>query len=495
MATNIQNAETNHARWARFRFSIIGPLLAAPPENGCLKKELTALSKKQWQNPITGNPISFSVSTLERWFYAAKSSGDPIQTLRVKRRRDAHISRKLSIEIKTAAKNQYREHPGWSYQLHRDNLAVIAKKLIPPVEAPSYSTLHRYMKSNGLAKQRVIKQRHTEGAVIAAEKLASREVRSYEVEHVNALWHLDFHHGSRKILDKNGKWQKPLLLAILDDHSRLICHAQWYLDETTETLVHGFMQALQKRALPRALMSDNGSAMISAEFTQGLERLSILHQPTLPYSPYQNAKQEVFWAQIEGRVMAMLEGESELTLSILNHATQAWIELEYHRKVHSEIADTPINRYTHGKNVGRDCPEVLVLKHAFCDEVKRRQRRSDGTLTINGCRFEIPSQYRHLENLTVRYAAWNLSSAILIDPHSNSLLATLYPQDKSKNAEGLRRTFQHENIPTHETPSTGIAPLLKELMARYSATGLPPAYLIPEEKNKDENKSKSKKLK
>ena len=145
--------------------------------------------------------------------------------------------------------------------------------------------------------------------------------------------------------------------------------------------------------------------------------------------------------------------------------------------------------------MGGECPELLVLKHAFCDEVKRRQRRSEGTLTINGCPFAIPSQYRHLENLTVRYAAWNLSSAILIDPHSNSLLATLYPQDKSKNAEGLRRTFQHENIPTHETPSTGIAPLLKELMARYSATGLPPAYLIPEEKNKDENKSKSKKLK
>jgi transposase InsO family protein len=482
MAKNKQDKESNSAHWARFRFSIIGPLLSAPPDSGCLKKELTELSKKQWQNPITQNPISFSVSTLERWFYAAKRSSDPIQTLRVKRRSDARVSRTLSNEIKNASKNQYREHPGWSYQLHCDNLAVIAKQLIPPVDAPSYSTIFRYMKSNGFTKQRVIKQRHTAGAIIATEKLESREIRSYEVEHVNALWHLDFHHGSRKILDKNGKWQKPLLLAILDDHSRLICHAQWYLDETAESLTHGFMQALQKRALPRALMSDNGSAMISAEFTQGLERLSILHQPTLPYSPYQNAKQEVFWAQIEGRLMAMLEGESDLTLSILNNATIAWIEFEYHKKVHSEIADTPLNRYLNGKNVGRNCPENTVLKHAFCDEVKRRQRRSDGTFTIKGCRFEIPSQYRHLQNLTVRYARWNLSSAILIDPHSNVFLTTLYPQDKSKNAEGLRRTLQNENTPQHETPSTGIAPLLKELMAQYSATGLPPAYLSIEEK-------------
>ena len=121
------------------------------------------------------------------------------------------------------------------------------------------------------------------------------EIRSFEVEYVNALWHLDFHHGSIKILDANGEWIKPLLLCILDDHSRLVCHAQWYFDETAETLVHGFMQALQKRGIPRSLMSDNGAAMISAEFTEGLSRLSIIHDTTLPYSPYQNGKQEVLW--------------------------------------------------------------------------------------------------------------------------------------------------------------------------------------------------------
>ncbi len=216
-----------------------------------------------------------------------KKSRDPIEILRVKRRSDASQSRVLSLEVKNAIKNQYREHPGWSYQLHRDNLAVIAKQFSPPVEKISYSTLYRYMIAQGLRKKRVVKQKNTAGAVMAAERLASREVRSYEVDHVNALWHLDFHHGSRKILDQQGQWRKPLLLAILDDHSRLICHAQWYFDETAESLTQGFMQALQKRALPRALMSDNGAAMMSAEFTQGLERLSILHQPTLSLSKCQ----------------------------------------------------------------------------------------------------------------------------------------------------------------------------------------------------------------
>ena len=140
-----------------------------------------------------------------------------------------------------------------------------------------------------------------------------REVRSFENEYSNGLWHLDFHHGSLPVLTKAG-WQTPILLAILDDHSRLICHAQWYLDETAESLVHGLVQAFLKRGLPRALMTDNGSAMTAGETTQGLERLSIEHCLTLPYSPHQNGKQESFWGGVEGRLMAMLEGETTAQL-------------------------------------------------------------------------------------------------------------------------------------------------------------------------------------
>lgn len=467
------------ARWARFRFSIIGPLLSAPPETGELKQVLLELSKKQWKHPTTGIPVNFSFSTLERWFYQARRVSDPVSALRRKYRKDAEISRVLRSELKCVIQQQYREHPGWSYQLHRDNLAVRVKESPELEPMPSYSTLRRYMKTNGLCKRRTIRNRKTVGMEIAEKRLEEREIRSYEMDYVHSLWHLDFHHGSRKILGKDGQWQKPMLLAILDDCSRLICHAQWYLNEDTESLVHGFVQALQKRALPRAVMSDNGSAMTSAEFTEGLERLSILHQPTLPYSPYQNAKQEVFWAQVEGRLMAMLEGESELTLQMLNQATLAWIEIEYHRKVHAELKMTPLERYLQGTHVGRECPETSKLKQAFCMQVKRTQRKSDGTISLEGRRFEVPSHYRHIESLYVRYARWDLSQVILADQKHNTLLATLYPLDKSANASGLRRKLPPKNNGAlNDKTSEGIAPLLKALMSEYAATGLPPAYLI-----------------
>jgi putative transposase len=483
MSNDTKEAQTPQARWAQFRFSIIGPLLSAPPEPGELQEALKALAKKEWRHPMTGMPICFGVSTLERWFYSAKKTLDPVNALRTKRRADATYSRKISADLKRVIQSQYREHPGWSYQLHLDNLAARIKEIPSLGPIPAYSTFHRYMKSNGFHKRRVVKQRHTLGAQIAQERLDNREVRSFEMDYVHSLWHLDFHHGSRKILGKDGQWHKPLLLAILDDHSRLICHAQWYLDETTESLVHGFKQALQKRGLPRALMSDNGAAMVAAELTEGLTRLGILHQPTLPYSPYQNAKQEVFWAQVEGRLMAMLENEQDLTLSLLNESTIAWIEFEYHRKDHSEISTTPLSRYLHSPNVGRPCPDISILNHAFSMEVKRKQRRSDGTFTLQGCRFEIPAQYRHLEIVSVRYARWDLSHALLVDPHTDTCLATLYPQDKSTNAQGERRTLPTADQVSEKSP-TGIAPLLKQLMADYAATGLPPAYLPKNEEEK-----------
>ena len=135
---------------------------------------------------------------------------------------------------------------------------------------------------------------------------------------------------------------EPLALGIIDDHSRLLCHMQWYLSETAEDLIHGFIQALQKRGLPRSLLTDNGSAMMSSEFTSGLKRLSIAHETTLPYSPYQNGKQEILWAQVEGRLMAMLENKKVLSLKELNDATQAWAEHEYNKSKHDAIEMSPI---------------------------------------------------------------------------------------------------------------------------------------------------------
>ena len=111
-------------------------------------------------------------------------------------------------------------------------------------------------------------------------------------------------------------------------------------------------------------------------------------------------------------------------------------------------------------------------------EVSRTQRRSDGTVTVEGVRFEVPSAYRALSHMRLRVARWDLSSVELVDPRTGAHLATLLPLDKTRNADRARRVLADVSAPpapSQEPP--GIAPLLRELMAEYAATGLPPAYL------------------
>ena len=231
--------------------------------------------------------VHFTAVTIERWYYMARRShDDPVGVLRRAVRKDCG---KVSLPSALAQRliHQYREHQDWSYQLHYDNLAASARADPSLGRLPSYSTVKRYMQAHGWLRKPGLRLSQRPGEVRAETRRQTREIRSYEATHVGALWHLDFHHGSLKVLTPEGQWRTPMALGVLDDHSRLCCHAQWYLSETAEDLVHGLSQAIQKRGLPRALLTDNGAAMVAEEVTEGLLRLGIVAERTLPYSPYQ----------------------------------------------------------------------------------------------------------------------------------------------------------------------------------------------------------------
>jgi putative transposase len=474
-------SQSTSSLWAQFRFSVVGSLLSSPPTRGALKAAICSLAEKNWCHPITGRDVRFSAVTIERWYYLARRGGDdPVAVLRRAVRKDRG---KVSLAAALAQRLllQYRDHPHWSYQLHYDNLAALVKVDPALGSLRSYSTVRRYMQAHGWVPRPRLSARGRPGEAIAATRRQTREIRSYEADYVGSLWHLDFHHGSLKLLTPGGQWLRPIALGILDDHSRLCCHVQWYLSETAEDLVHGLSQAIQKRGLPRALLTDNGSAMVAEEVTQGLLRLGIVAERTLPYSPYQNGKQEAFWGTVEGRLMKMLDSVADLTLDLLNEATQAWVEMEYNRAVHRETSCSPVERFAKAPDVLRSSPSSEALRDAFRLETSRTQRQSDGTISLEGVRFEVPARYRHFRELSVRYARWDLGRVDLVDEQSGTILAPLYPLDKTANADGRRAAVEPELMdppsPVSPRQDGQLPPLLKSILQEYSATGMPPAYL------------------
>lgn len=478
-----------HERWAHLRFSVVGPLFAAPPGKGELAAALQDLADREWRHPVTGEPVRFGFSTLERWYHMAKAGiVDPVAALRRKIRDDAGKTRVLNDRLRQKLLEQYGKYDDWSYLLHAQNLAVLVEQDPGLGPMPSYSTVLRFMKSHGLFRQPRRRVDERPGQIEARIRRQHWETRSYEAPHTNQLWHLDFHVGSRKVLLPDGTWVVPQLLGILDDHSRLACHVQWYLHENTQNLVHGLLQAFQKRDFPAGLMSDNGAAMKGSEFKRGLEEIGTEYFPTLDYSPHQNGKQESFWGQVEGRLLPMLSRKKRLMFGDLNEATQAWVELEYNQSVHSEIGVAPIKRYLDDTNVGRPCFPTEKLRRAFMREVVRTHRRSDGTIPLHRFRFEIPNAYRHFEKLTLLYARWDLSQVFLTAPTTGDVLTPIFPIDKERNADARRRAIVPPEPAVASRASEEpdeIAPLLQQLMERYSASGLPPAYLP-----KDENEAK-----
>ena len=227
-------------RWARLRFSIVGPLLASPPKWGELAGRIDALAAMTWKHPATGKELHYKAKTIEKMYYAVRGEADPFHALARKVPKHAGTHPSVSEALAKAIAKQYDEHRSWSYKLQYDNLVVVAKEDVSLRPMPVYATVRRFMKDCGMVPNR---KRRGKGSPTEA---VARETRSYEVAHVNALWHYDFHVGRRQVLTASGEWKTPYLFGVLDDCSRVCCHAQWYLErENTANLVHGLCQGFR----------------------------------------------------------------------------------------------------------------------------------------------------------------------------------------------------------------------------------------------------------
>ena len=125
-----------------------------------------------------------------------------------------------------------------------------------------------------------------------------------------------------------------------------------------------------------------------------------------------------------------------------------------------------------------------ALRAAFTTEQIRTQRRSDGTLTVAGVRFEVPARFAHLPRLSIRYARWNLATVLVCEGRTGTVVGHLYPLDKTRNADAVRRPLTPAT--SAQPAPAAVAPLLDSLLRQYRATGLPPAYLPKDESDPKE---------
>ena len=79
-----------------------------------------------------------------------------------------------------------------------------------------------------------------------------------------------------------------------------------------------------------------------------------------------------------------------------------------------------------------------------------------------------------------------------VDARTGTVLTRLYPQDKTLNASGLRRTLDavsRGNMPRAVPPATGLPPLLARMLDTQARTSLAPPYLPKNETDTDDGET------
>jgi hypothetical protein len=208
--------------------------------------------------------------------------------------------------------------------------------------------------------------------------------RKFEAELPNDIWQSDVMHGPMVTVGE--RQRKSYLIAFIDDHSRLIPYAQFYLSEKLASFLDVFEKALLKRGLPRKLYVDNGAAYRSKHLEHITASLGIALIHARPYKPQGKGKIERFFRTVR---MQFLAEVGQMSLDELNGAFEQWIREVYHQRVHSGTGKKPLDRFTSRMECLRASPDDLKDHFRM---IARRRVAKDRTLTLDGNLFEAPVQ-------------------------------------------------------------------------------------------------------
>ena len=360
---------------ARFRFGVISDLVGAVRlEPGELAKLIRKKSKQRYNIPYSQR-TRIARSTLRRWVKLYEDSGRQLSSLCPGQRSDQGKSRRVDDDTILALTRLKRQKP--SVPIDKLLQEMEEKSLITTGITLCQSTAYRILRQEGLSSRQV---------------QPPTDRRRFEAEFPNDIWQSDVMHGP--MVETEGRQHKAYLIAALDDHSRLLPHAQFFLSERLESWLDLFRQALLSRGMPRKLYVDNGAAFSSKHLERICASLGIALVHTPPYTPQGRGKIERFFRTVRTRFLPNFQGG---TLQQLNNAFARWLREEYHQRPHSSTGETPFDRFARHLEMIRPAP--ADLEDHFRKETRRRVAK-DRTVSLDGRLYEAPTrligEYIHL---------------------------------------------------------------------------------------------------
>jgi len=348
-----------------FRFSVIHEFVGgAALSRGGQRLLLKEKCARKWDIPFSDR-TRISRSAIVRWIRIYKDSGERLESLYPKGRSDNGKSRAIDKETGLNLIHLRREMPAATVPVLIRTMEQ--RSILLPGEDLKLTTVYRFLHAQNLIKP-------PEGQ--------KQDRRKFEAELPNDIWQSDVMHGPMVTVGE--RQRKSYLIAFIDDHSRLIPYAQFYLSEKLASFLDAFEKALLKRGLPRKLYVDNGAAYRSKHLEHITASLGIALIHAKPYKPEGKGKIERWFRTVRGQFLAEI---GQMRLDELNGAFDLWRKEVYHQRVHSSTGHKPLERFTSRMQCLRAAPDNL--KEHF-RTIARRRVANDRTLTLDGNLFEAP---------------------------------------------------------------------------------------------------------
>ena len=400
---------------ALYRAQIVGPVVQRALTHGDLRAAFDELSEQRFRAPRTHGSRTYSVPTLERWYYAFKQGG--LDALRPAARADKGRGRSLTPEQRELLVAIREEHPTASVPLILDTL-VADGRLAAGAIAPC--TVRRFYAERGLDR------------VSLRDAPRSKVRLRWQAERPGALWHADVCHAPALLIDE--KSYPVRIHALLDDASRYVVAIEARHQEEEVDMLAVFLRALRRHGPPDVLYLDNGSTYRGDALQIACSRLGTALVHAKPYDAPARGKMERFWRTLRGRCLTF--AGSLASLHDLNVRLYAFLDEHYHRAPHGGLmGKAPGDVFVAG-GAEADAVDEQKLVDAMTVRERRRVRR-DNTVAIDGADWETGLHFLAGRIVTVARSLAEPDAAPWIEHEEKRFL--LAPVDAVRNARRTRK--------------------------------------------------------
>jgi len=409
------NKDEKFQQIALFRYGLIAHALTQTFDAPSLAQYFRNIAAKKHLHP-DGKLVDVTVYALERWYYCYKRSG--LAGITPKVRSDTGKSRALPEK---SISRIYELRETFPYITGKAIYSKLIEEGVINASNTSLATIHRYIRNNGL------------------KPLADggQEVKAFEMEFANDCWQADTSQGP--VIKLSGRKTQTFLISFLDDASRMIVHAQFYLNDNAVNMQDSFKQAISKFGRPKLLFVDNGKSYDNLQLQHICASLGIVLAHSRPYVPKGRGKIERSFRTIKDGWMNCTDWSTFSSLGDVDASFSGYLSEKYTNSIHSSLNSTPKERFLRDYDKICHIP-IEELNYHF---LHRKECRVTNAAIINLLNSEYEAPQRYIgSKVKIRYMPTDLSE-VYIFSDDGKLLHTIYPVKKIENSKIKRAAIDY----------------------------------------------------